>query len=47
MEALCGAAVACLTIYDMLKYINRAMIITDIKLVEKTGGKSGHYRSEK
>jgi cyclic pyranopterin phosphate synthase len=47
MEALCGAATACLTIYDMLKYVNRAMTIGEVKLIEKTGGKSGQYRSEK
>ena len=44
MEALCGAAAACLTIYDMLKYVNRAMTITETKLIEKTGGKSGKYK---
>lgn len=44
MEALCGAAAACLTIYDMLKYADRTMTITDIKLIEKTGGKSGEYQ---
>lgn len=44
MEALCGAAVACLTIYDMLKYLGRVMTITEVKLIEKTGGKSGSYR---
>lgn len=46
MEALCGAAAACLTIYDMLKYADRAMTITGIKLVEKTGGKSGDYKRQ-
>jgi len=44
MEALTGAAAACLAIYDMLKYIGRAMTITDVKLIEKTGGKSGNYK---
>ncbi len=44
MEALCGVAAACLTIYDMLKYTSRAMTITEIKLIEKTGGKSGSYK---
>jgi cyclic pyranopterin phosphate synthase len=44
MEALCGVAVACLTVYDMLKYVSRAITITDVKLIEKTGGKSGAYR---
>jgi cyclic pyranopterin phosphate synthase len=44
MEALTGAAAACLTIYDMLKYTGRAMTITEVKLIEKTGGKSGNYK---
>jgi len=44
MEALAGAAVASLTIYDMLKYQGRDMIITETKLLEKTGGKSGSYK---
>lgn len=44
MEALCGAAAACLTIYDMLKYITKSMTITEIKLIEKAGGKSGDYK---
>ncbi|MHC4423764.1 MAG: cyclic pyranopterin monophosphate synthase MoaC [Planctomycetota bacterium] len=43
MEALTGAGVACLTIYDMLKYTGKAMTISQIKLLEKTGGKSGDY----
>lgn len=46
MEALTAASVACLTIYDMAKAIDRAMTITDIRLVEKTGGKSGDYRRD-
>lgn len=44
MEALCGVVAACLTIYDMLKYLGKAMIIEGIKLIEKTGGKSGNYK---
>ncbi|MFZ2145779.1 MAG: cyclic pyranopterin monophosphate synthase MoaC [Sedimentisphaerales bacterium] len=44
MEALTGAAVACLTIYDMLKYTGRTMTINEVKLLEKTGGKSGDYK---
>ena len=44
MEALVGASVACLTIYDMLKYTGKAMTITRIKLLEKAGGKSGDYK---
>lgn len=44
MEALTGASAACLTIYDMLKYQSRDMIIGPTKLLEKTGGKSGSYQ---
>jgi cyclic pyranopterin phosphate synthase len=44
MEALVGASTASLTIYDMLKYTGRDMIITETKLLEKTGGKSGSYK---
>ena len=44
MEALVGASVACLTIYDMLKYKSRDMVITKTRLLEKTGGKSGDYK---
>ncbi|MBN1974231.1 MAG: cyclic pyranopterin monophosphate synthase MoaC [Sedimentisphaerales bacterium] len=44
MEASCGAAAGCLTIYDMLKYADKAMIIKDVKLMEKAGGKSGDYK---
>jgi cyclic pyranopterin phosphate synthase len=44
MEALHAVAVAALTVYDMVKAADRAMIITDIVLVKKTGGKSGDYR---
>ncbi len=46
MEALCGAAAGCLTIYDMLKYSDKAMIIKEVKLMEKTGGKSGDYKRQ-
>lgn len=46
MEALTAAAVACLTIYDMAKAVDREMTVTDIRLVEKSGGKSGDYRRE-
>jgi cyclic pyranopterin monophosphate synthase len=46
MEALTGAAAACLTIYDMLKYTGKAMTITEVVLLEKTGGKSGDYRRQ-
>ena len=45
MEALTAASVACLTIYDMLKAVDRAMTIEAVRLLEKTGGKSGHWRA--
>ena len=45
MEALTAVSVACLTLYDMLKAVDRGMTIGDIRLVEKTGGRSGHYRA--
>ena len=45
MEALTAASVACLTIYDMAKAVDRAMVISGIRLVEKTGGKSGDYKA--
>lgn len=44
MEALHAVAVAALTVYDMVKAADKAMTITDIRLVKKTGGKSGEYR---
>ena len=44
MEALTAVAVAALTIYDMVKAVDKDMIIGDICLVEKSGGRSGHYR---
>ena len=44
MEALTAVSVAALTIYDMVKAVDKAMVIGDIYLVEKIGGKSGHYR---
>ena len=46
MEALTAASVACLAIYDMAKAIDRGMRIADIRLVEKDGGRSGHWRAE-
>ena len=46
MEALVGASAACLTIYDMLKYQGKEMVITNVKLLEKTGGKSGDYKRQ-
>ncbi|MGB3627722.1 MAG: cyclic pyranopterin monophosphate synthase MoaC [Henriciella sp.] len=44
MEALTAVSAACLTLYDMLKAVDKAMVIGAIELVEKTGGKSGDYR---
>ena len=46
MEALTAASVACLTIYDMCKAVDRGMRITDIRLREKSGGKSGDWRGD-
>ena len=46
MESLTGVSVALLTIYDMCKAMDKSMEIVDIRLVEKTGGKSGTYRRE-
>lgn len=43
MEALTAVSAACLTIYDMMKWADKAMVIGDIKLLEKRGGKSGDY----
>jgi len=45
MEALTAVAIACLTIYDMLKASDRAMVIDSITLLEKSGGASGDYRA--
>jgi cyclic pyranopterin monophosphate synthase len=47
MEALTAVSVAALTIYDMVKAVDRAMVIDAIRLVEKRGGKSGEWRREK
>jgi cyclic pyranopterin monophosphate synthase len=46
MEALTAVAVACLTIYDMVKALERGMRIEGVRLLEKRGGKSGHYRAK-
>ncbi len=46
MEALTAVSVACLTIYDMVKAIDRGMRIENIRLIEKSGGRSGHYRAK-
>jgi cyclic pyranopterin phosphate synthase len=45
MEALTGAAVGLLTIYDMCKALDRGMRIEGVRLLEKSGGKSGHFKS--
>jgi cyclic pyranopterin phosphate synthase len=46
MEALTGASVGLLTIYDMLKAVDRGMMIEGVRLLEKSGGKSGEWRAE-
>jgi len=45
MEALTATAVALLTIYDMCKAVDRGMVIEKVRLLEKAGGKSGHWRA--
>ena len=44
MEALTAAAVAGLTVYDMVKAVDRGVVLTGLCLLEKSGGKSGHWR---
>jgi cyclic pyranopterin phosphate synthase len=44
MEALAAVSIACLTVYDMCKAADRSMSFTGIRLVEKTGGRSGTFR---
>lgn len=46
MEALVAVSASCLTLYDMLKSIDRAMVIDDVKLLEKDGGRSGRFVRE-
>ena len=46
MEALTAVSVACLTIYDMVKAVERGMRIEGVRLIEKRGGQSGHYRAK-
>ncbi len=46
MEALTAVSVACLTVYDMVKAAERGMRIEGIRLIEKRGGRSGHYRAK-
>ncbi len=45
MEALTAVSIACLTVYDMAKAVDRAMVIENIRLLQKSGGKSGDYRA--
>jgi cyclic pyranopterin phosphate synthase len=47
MEALTAAAVAALTVYDMTKALDKSITVARVRLLEKTGGKSGHYRRAK
>jgi cyclic pyranopterin phosphate synthase len=44
MEALCAIQVSLLTVYDMCKAVDRSMTLSDIRLLEKTGGRSGHWQ---
>jgi cyclic pyranopterin phosphate synthase len=44
MEALTAVSAAVLTIYDMMKWADKSMVISEIKLLEKRGGKSGDYK---
>ncbi|MFT4056977.1 MAG: cyclic pyranopterin monophosphate synthase MoaC [Novosphingobium sp.] len=46
MEAITATSIALVTIYDMAKALDKGMVISDIQLVEKTGGKSGHWKME-
>lgn len=46
MEALTAVSVACLTIYDMVKAVDRGMVIETVRLLEKSGGASGHWRAQ-
>ena len=47
MEALTAVSLACLTIYDMVKAADKTMRIADIRLIEKSGGRSGHFKADK
>lgn len=46
MEAMVAASAACLTLYDMLKGIDKGMVVSDVMLLEKTGGRSGTWRRD-
>jgi len=45
MEAMTAAAVAALTVYDMCKAVQRDIVIDSVRLLEKSGGKSGHFQA--
>jgi cyclic pyranopterin phosphate synthase len=47
MEALTAVSIACLTIYDMVKAVDRGMVIEGVRLLEKSGGASGEWRAER
>lgn len=47
MEALTAVSVACLTLYDMCKAVDKGMVIDQVRLMEKLGGRSGHYQADK
>jgi len=44
MEAITGVSVGLMTVYDMLKAVDKSMVLSQIELLEKIGGKSGHYK---
>ena len=46
MEALTAASVAALTVYDMCKAVDRGMVVTDLRLLRKSGGRSGDWEAE-
>ncbi len=46
MEALTAASIAALTVYDMCKAVDRGMVIESVRLLEKSGGRSGHWQAE-
>jgi len=46
MEAITAATIALVTIYDMAKALDKSMVIEDVRLIEKRGGKSGHWRAD-
>jgi cyclic pyranopterin phosphate synthase len=45
MEAMTAASIACLTVYDMIKSTDRTAVITHLRLIQKSGGKSGDFQS--